>query len=210
MSASVCLLLPVCYLPPIDYYCHIVRNPNILFEKFETYPKQTYRNRAIILSANGPLRLSVPVIKPYGNKSMTSEILIDNKTAWSKIHLRAINSAYNKSPFFLYYKDELEALLAKPDELLIDFNISLFNTINKFLKFRPATAFTTEYLKSAPECIDYRDYGKKISPSHYQLKPYNQVFSDRNGFIPDLSIIDLIFNEGPHALQYLKDCLPID
>ncbi len=199
------MILPVCYLPPIDYYCHIIRNSNILFEKFETYPKQTFRNRTIILSANGPLRLTIPVIKPYGNKTKTSDVLIDNNSSWNKIHIRAINSAYNKSPFYLYYKDEIEELILKSGETLIDFNISLFCLINKFLRFQPNFEFTKEYIKDIKVNYDYRQYGKDHTVSDFTFKDYTQVFNDRIGFTPNLSIIDLIFNKGPEAMEYLKN-----
>lgn len=198
------VILPVSYLPAIDQYCYLVQCNKILFEVNETYPKQTCRNRTVILTANGLLRLTVPVIKPYGNKTKTSEIVIDNKSSWRKIHWKAITSAYNKSPFFLYYKDELEHILLKADGSLIDFNLSLITQINKFLKIKPEMEYTSEFIKEYQTVIDKRDCPKDSQLADHQFNRYTQVFSDRFPFISNLSIIDLLFNEGPQAVNYLR------
>lgn len=199
------VILPLSYLPPVDQYCFIVSTCNVLFEVNETFPKQTFRNRAIIHTANGILRLTVPVIKPSGNRTKTFEVLIDNKTAWNKIHWKAISSAYNNSPYFLYYKDEFEELLLKAEGPLADFNLKLINLVNKFLKVKPVIQFTTDFIKEYMDGhIDKRDYPKDFGLPYHSLKPYTQVFSEKLPFVPNLSIIDLLFNEGPHSIQYLK------
>lgn len=206
------VILPLSYLPPVEQYCFIYSTCNVLFEVNETFPKQTCRNRTLIYTANGLLRLTVPVIKPFGNKTKTSEIVIDDKTPWNKIHWKAITSAYNKSPYFLYYKDDFEKLYRKPEGSLIMFNLGLINLINKFLKLRPEINLTKDFNKelSSDILIDKRDYPKDFSVTSLNLKPYTQVYSDRLPFVPNLSIIDLLFNEGPHTLQYLRQAIKLD
>lgn len=200
-------ILPLSYLPPIDQYCYLVQEPNVLFEIHETYPKQTIRNRANILTANGVLALTVPVKKPFGNRSKTADIMIDYSTPWNKIHWRAITSAYNKSPFFLYFRDDLEKIFMHKHELLIDFNTQLIIQINKFLQIYAQPEFTSTYIKEYSAFVDKRNCDKDKNHADHELKIYTQVFSDRFPFIPNLSIIDLLFNVGPTALLYLKNSL---
>lgn len=199
------IVLPLPYLPSIDFFIYLLQRNPVKLEVRETYPKQTCRNRTIIYSANGLLRLSIPVIKPGGNHTKTSEIIIDNKTHWNKIHWRAISSAYNKSPFFLYYKDDFEKLYEKPEGLLIDFNMSLLNLVNSLLSINPTIALTSEYIKNYTGADDRRYPGKDLQDTEFRLTPYTQVFCDRMPFEANLSIIDLLFNQGPEALIYLKN-----
>ncbi len=199
------VILPLSFLPSIDHYCHIVSGSKILFEVHETFPKQTCRNRAVIYTANGTLRLTIPVIKPSGNSSKTHEILIDNRTQWNRIHWKAITSAYNKSPFFLYYKDQLEQIFCNPGDVLIEFNMKLISQINVFLKINPLIEFTSGFRKDYETHPDKRSCTKDISLTDHILDTYTQVFSDRLPFVPNLSILDLLFNEGPYAVRYLKN-----
>lgn len=199
------VILPISYLPSIDQYCYMVQKGNVLFEAHETYPKQTCRNRTHIYTANGVLRLSIPVVKPKGNSTRTFEVLLDNKTPWNLIHWRAINSAYSNSPYFLYYKDDFWKLFQHPEGLLIDFNLNLINLINKFLKIIPDVKLSTEFIKEYKSLTDKRICSKDINQYDHKLDTYIQVFSDRFPFIANLSILDLLFNEGPYALKYLKE-----
>lgn len=200
------VILPLSYLPSIDHYCFLARFSNLLFEVHETFPKQTCRNRTNILSANGVLRLSVPVIKPNGNRTRTNEVIIDNKEAWNRIHWRAIVSAYNKSPFFLFYKDDFEAVYDRPEGLLIDFNQKLIGIINKSLKIKTDLRLTDNYLSKYNEnYYDFRNCPKQQFKTIFNQVPYTQVFADRFPFMPNLSIIDLLFNEGPYASKYLMN-----
>lgn len=199
------VVIPLSYLPSIDQYCYIAQRSKILCEVHETFPKQTCRNRAVIYTANGILRLTIPVIKPSGNASKTHEILIDNKTHWNRIHWKAITSAYNKSPFFLYYKDQLERIFCNPGNVLTEFNMQLITQVNVFLKINPQIELTSEFLKDYETLVDKRSCTKNINITDHILNPYTQVFSDRLPFVPNLSILDLLFNEGPYAVRYLKN-----
>lgn len=198
------IILPLPYLPSIDFFIYLIQRNSVKLETQETYPKQTCRNRTIIYSANGLLRLSIPVIKPQGNHTKTSEVVIDNKTHWNKIHWRAISSAYNKSPFFLYYKDDFEKLYENPEGLLIDFNMKLLNLTNSLLHIHTIMELTTEYIKQYEITDDHRHLAKDLQNTEFRFTPYTQVFCDRMPFVSNLSIIDLLFNQGPEALIYLK------
>lgn len=198
------IILPLAYLPSIDHYCYIAQNEHLLFEIHETYPKQTCRNRTTIYSANGTLRLTVPIVKVNGNSTRTHEVIIDDKSAWNQVHFRAICSAYNNSPFFLYYKDEFAEIYRHPEGRLIDFNLLLIKLVNKFLKINTNINLTTDYIRDYDLFTDKRVCTKDLSHYDHHLTKYNQVFSDRLPFLPNLSILDLLFNEGPYAGNYLK------
>lgn len=198
-SAST-VLLPLAYLPPIGIYAHIVQHQIAQFEVFETYMKQSIRNRTTILTANGPLRLTIPVKKVKGNHTKTHEIIIDYSSSWHKMHWRAITSAYNKAPFFLYYKDELEAAFMHPCLKLADFNFKLLQLVNKLIKNKTSMCLTETFHKDYQDIPDLR-YAYQLSS---ETAIYYQVFSDRFAFVPDLGILDLLFNEGPASAAYLS------
>ncbi|KAF0198940.1 MAG: WbqC-like family protein [Bacteroidetes bacterium] len=207
------LLLPLACLPDIEFFCLLCHAPKVVFEIHETYPKQTCRNRYRIASANGPLTLSIPVIKPMGNHTTTNAVRIDFSENRLRNHWRAIESAYNKSPFFLYYRDDFEKIFLNPQELLIDFNQRILNLCLKALKLKPEFSLSDSFRKNPADMADLRN---SIMPKHpenhasgiLKFEPYTQVFSDRQEFIPNLSIIDLLFNLGPEAGDYLKRHVP--
>lgn len=189
------------YLPPIAYVAKALQYTELLIESKETFPKQTYRNRAEIMTAGGVRTLTVPVIRD--NHSRTEEVGINYKERWNIIHLRTLAAAYSASPYYLYYKDDLEALLTKHYEKLMELNEATLEWILKTLKIDCHFQRTEDYQKT---------YGKDLrntfSPKHPYptegVKPYYQVFSDRHPFTPNLSIIDLLMNLGPEAKDYLK------
>ena len=189
------------YLPPIAYVATLLHYPQALIEAKETFPKQTYRNRAEIMTAGGIRTLTVPVIRD--NHSRTEEVRIDYKERWNIIHLRTLSAAYSASPYFLYYKDDLEALLTSRYDMLMDLNEALLTWILRLLKTVQPLPRTDDYQKEYP--LDYRNvFSPKRPYPTEKMECYYQVFSDRIPFTPNLSIIDLLMNLGPEAKDYLN------
>jgi hypothetical protein len=179
----------------------------VWLEKKENFQKQTYRNRFEILGANGELALSVPVIKPGGNRTPIEKVLVSHAEPWVKNYIKAIESAYNSSPFFMYYRDEIFNVLGSGIQRLFDLNLELTRTLMKLTGFEKSLMLTKEYHNDPDEgdIIDLRQaFTPKNTSQVYIFDPYPQVFSQKHGFREDLSIIDLLFNEGPAAIDYLK------
>lgn len=204
-------LFSTAYFPPISYVAAMLDKPVVVVEQYETFPKQTYRNRAVIATANGVLGLTVPVVKTNGNHTYTKDIEICYTENWALKHLRAIESAYNSSPYFLYYKDEVEAILNKQYIGLVDLNMDILSFVFKKLKVAKDIMLSTDFVL-AEDVATIEDYRNRFSPKNkeiIQLPPYDQVFEDRYGFQQDLSILDLLFNMGPDSLGYLKEVAKI-
>lgn len=200
-------LLSTAYLPPVQYYCKLIGYDSILIEYFEHFEKQTYRNRCCIYGANGKLNMSIPLQK-RGERVATKDIRISNDYNWQKIHWRSLESAYRCSPFFEFYEDDLAPLfLEKKYDFLVDMNEALVNRVNQLLKIKPEIKQTTTYERKYDGIGDFRSViSPKVDVSEdpdFVVKPYKQVFDNKYGFIPNLSVIDLLFNQGPSALEYL-------
>ena len=199
------ILLSTAYLPPVLYFAHIAKARTVYLEKKETYIKQTYRNRCEIYSANGKLRLSIPVIRVNGNHTKTNDILISHRENWPSEHWRALESAYNSSPYFLYYKDALVPYFNDRATSLFEYNTRLLNTILELLELYPEIRFTETYSQADDDLVDLRNtISPDISVGKDHFPEYQQVFSEKSGFLHNLSILDLLFNEGPGALEYLN------
>jgi hypothetical protein len=196
-----------CYLPPVYYYMHFIKAEEAVVDVNEFFVKQTYRNRCTIVGANGLQDLIVP-IENRSSKILMKNMRIANVENWQKNHWKTIESAYRKSPFFEYYEQDLYSFYStKKYDNLVAFNTELFTKINQLLNLKTVFVFSDKYIESSDFVEDYRT---EISPKNKQLvfnqKQYIQVFGDKLGFQPNLSIIDLLFNEGPNSLNYLKTC----
>lgn len=201
------VLLSTAYLPPIHYYSKLTSYREVLIEHQEHFAKQTYRNRCYIYGTNGKLTLTIPLEKRR-ERTITKDIRICYTYDWQKTHWRSIESAYRCSPFFEYYEADLIAFFSeKKYDFLVDLNEDLMRLINKLLKINPQIKKTEKYEKSHTDTADFRSI---ISPKivisedqNFVIKPYKQVFDDKYGFIPNLSIVDLLFNQGPKAMEYI-------
>lgn len=203
------LLVNTAYFPPVQYLSAIKKYDTIFIEQFENYGKQSYRNRCHILSANGPLILSVPVQKNEGHKFFTRDAKIDYSTAWQKLHFKGIESAYKNSPFYEYYMDDLAIFFSSKSTYLLDFNTRILHTLLALLHLDKDIAYTEDFIR---ETDGYADLRNVIHPKparrrgedlEFQARPYTQTFHDRFPFFPNLSVLDLLFNAGPEANRYL-------
>ena len=195
------------YFPPVAMAAAMMQKSTggvMLIEKNETYPKQTHRNRTVIVTANGPMTLSVPVVRTRGNHTPTSEMEISYAERWNTLHWRAIVSAYNASPYFLYYRDEVEEIVMRHHKWLLDLNETILSFMSKRLKQDWEVKYTEEYLKGEEYTIDCRDrYTYKHPEKMPRLEQYHQVFVDRMPFNSNVGLLDLLFNLGPETAAYL-------
>ncbi|PKP51789.1 MAG: hypothetical protein CVT92_11920 [Bacteroidetes bacterium HGW-Bacteroidetes-1] len=197
-------LFSTAFFPPVSYLAALIKADHIFIENYETYPKQTFRNRCIILSSNGLQRLTVPIVKTEGNHTKTNEIQIVYKENWQQKHLRAIESSYNTSPYYYHYKHQFIELFSQKFSTLTDLNIKALELILKLLKLQKTIFSTENYEKYPSDKIDLRNvFSPKRRPQNIQFETYYQVFNDRFAFQPDLSVLDLLFNTGPASLDYL-------
>ena len=194
-------IFPTAYLPSIEYVSLFLKAEDASIELFETYQKQSCRTRTNVMTANGIQTLTIPVIKTNGNQTLTKDIEISYKESWQQIHLRCLESAYRKSAYFDYYFPYFEKIYKQKFNTLIELNDFSLKTILKILKAKKEYSYTTDFEKITNE-DDYRISLSK-GTNKIEIKPYYQVFADRHGFIPNLSIIDLLFNEGPNSIHNL-------
>lgn len=199
------VLLSTAYFPPVSYFAEIVNASRVWMEAEENFPKQTYRNRCIICEANGPMNLVVPVQRGPEVKIKTKDIKLAWDKNWMTVHKRAIESAYRNSPFYEYYIDYLQPFFEKKHTYLMEYNHDMLCTLLKLIHLSVSVEFTTRFEHSPENMRDLRyEITPKKEPNNIHLPAYTQVFSEKFGFIPNLSILDLLFNVGPDSLAYLK------
>ena len=198
------------YLGPVQQYCKLFQYPEIHLETAENYLKQTFRNRCTIAAPDGELALSIPTVKPSTLKCPMRDIRISDHGNWRHLHWNAIESAYNHTPFFEYYKDDFRPFYEQKYEFLADFNEELCHLVCSLIDLQPDMTRTTGYrTEFAPHETDFREriHPKKdfaLEDTEFSPQPYYQVFQERLGFLPNLSIIDLLFNMGPESLLILQ------
>ncbi|MEY8760980.1 WbqC family protein [Chryseobacterium sp. MD-1] len=197
------VLLPVFYLPPVSWFSVFLDAENeIIFEQFENFPKQTYRNRANIYGANGKLSLIIPI--NHNGKRELKDIEISYREDWRNLHWKSIKTAYQSSPYFEFYEDKFRKIFDLKEKYLLDFNIKSLEILQQILKTEKAHSLNEEYIKN-PEEINFREKFSAKLPSEFDMEEYYQTFTDKLGFLKDLSILDIICNKGPESLTYIKN-----
>lgn len=202
-------LLQTTYFGPIQWYQKLYRYDRCHIEQYDSYQKQTYRNRCLIATANGVQALTVPV-EHSDDKMLTKDLRISDHNQWRRVHWNALQSAYSESPFFDYYADDLHPFFEKKFDFLIDFNEAIRQKICELIDIQPHVEYTSEYTSAIghqPSAIvDYRDVIHAKHPQAddmFEAKQYWQVFQHKHGFLPNLSILDLLFCMGPESVFYL-------
>ena len=203
-------LLQTTYFGPIQWYQKLYRYDQTLIEQYDSYQKQTYRNRCVIATANGLQALTVPV--EHDTLNIKNEILkvkdlrISDHNNWRRIHWNALQSAYNESPFFDYYADDIRLFFEKKYDFLVDFNEAIRQTVCNLLDIHPQVSYTTDFSRQPSDIDDYREVINAKHPQadeDFQPRRYWQVFEGKHGFQSNLSILDLLFNMGNEAVFYL-------
>lgn len=212
MSRYKNVLLSTACFAPVQYFTKLSQFESVFIEQHENFQKQTYRNRYVILGANGPLPLVVPVVKGRGKKINIKDLKISYDTDWQRNHWRTIFSAYNSSPFFEYYQDDIRLYFEKPSKFLFDFNMAALETVCELVGIDPNIQLTADFESVPNETLNLRE---AVSPKNqtaqpdpqFHPKPYTQVFSEKFGFTPNLSILDLLFNEGPNSIGVVQESI---
>jgi hypothetical protein len=195
------------YFGSISYIKQIVQSNNVVIDVHEPFKKMSNRNRTMIVSAQGPLLLTVPLQEGRDQKKSMKDVQICYKQNWTIKHLKAISSCYKRSPFFEYYEPSLQALLLKKHQYLVDLNMSLVQWLEKQLKMSFNISQTNEFIPFLdPNYKDVRDLSNLDSTTQNLVNQvYPQVFMDKIDFISNASILDLLFCMGPTSIIYLKD-----
>ena len=196
------------YFGPIQWYQKLHRMPCII-EQHDHFVKQTYRNRCVIATANGTQTLTVPIERYDGTKCPMRDIRISDHGNWRHLHWNALVSAYGETPFFEFYADDLRPFFEKQHTFLFDLNLDIMHTMCQLLDVLPQVTLSEQYIVLPSEDDAVVDFREAIRPKHplpdadFNPTPYYQVRAQRCGFLPNLSILDLLFNEGPEGIFYL-------
>ncbi len=198
------ILLHPTYFPSISHFAAMAQADSITFEMEDNFQKQTNRNRMYIYSPNGVQLLNIPIKHSKEAHQKTKDVKLETAFDWQKQHFKSLEAAYRTSPFFEYYEDTLSPIFTKKHTFLMDLNFQTIEVVSKCLGLKLNSQKTIEYFHEANDFTDFRPLanGKK---DLNQFEPYTQVFGEKHGYINNLSILDLLFNEGRFALDYLKN-----
>ncbi|MDC7995544.1 WbqC family protein [Altibacter sp. HG106] len=192
------------YFPCIAQMAACAQATTVIFEVCDNYQKQTYRNRARIAHANGRLQLNVPIQHSRdGRRQKTAEVAPDNNFPWQSQHWKSLQSAYRTSPFFEFYEDDLAPLFKKRVNKLLSHHLEIYEVLCELIGMEGSYEQTTTYQKEI-EPVDLRHWVRGKKERSYALAPYTQVLEEKHGYLENLSVLDLLFNEGPNALSYLE------
>ncbi|MCT4698198.1 WbqC family protein [Tenacibaculum haliotis] len=198
------LFIPT-YFAPISQYAAVYKSDSVVFEFEDNYQKQTYRNRCYIYGANGKLTLNIPVkhlLKE--NRKKTKDTLVDNDSQWQQQHFKSLQSAYRSSPFFEFFEDDIAKIFNKKYTYLQDVNIDTHLFITDALQIETSFSKTENYEVTTANNLDFRNLAIAKKGVTIEIETYIQMFDDKHGFIPNLSILDLLFMEGPNAISFLE------
>ena len=198
------ILIHPTYFPSISHYVAMLKADSVTFEMEDNFQKQTNRNRMYIYSPNGVQLLNIPVKHAIEKHQKYKDVRIENDFGWQKNHFKSLEAAYRTSPFFEYFEDDFRPLFEKRHEFLMDLNLEVFELVNESLGITIQTDKTTEFFHDVPNFKDFRHLANGTKDTT-QLEEYTQVFEEKHGFINNLSILDLLFNEGRYAVDYLKN-----
>ena len=200
-------LLATTYFGPVQWYQKLNQSDRCLIERHDHFIKQTYRNRCVIATTNGLQALTVPIERFEGAHCAMLNIRISDHGSWCHLHWNALQSAYGESPFFEFYADDIRPFFERRWEFLVDFNMEITQKMCELLDIQPHITLTDAYVSADEEGVnDYRDVIRPKNPlpdDRFQPRRYYQVYEQKHGFQPNLSILDLLFNEGPEAVLYL-------
>lgn len=198
------ILIHPTYFPSIATFVAMVKAESVVLEIQDNYQKQTYRNRCYIYAANGKLQLSVPVIFSQKHRQKYAEVKIANNYKWQENHWKSLESAYRTSPFYEFYIDELEPLFTEPYNTILDFNLKCIEVVCNCLQIKINLSKTKIFEKEPKHLKDFRTLVNAKKENIISLNPYTQVFYSKHGYINNLTILDLLFNEGTNAITYLE------
>lgn len=196
------IILHPTYFPSISHYVAMAQAESITFEVEDNFQKQTNRNRMYIYSPNGVQMLNIPVKHSKEVHQKFKDVKIENAFDWQKNHFKSLEAAYRTSPFFEYFEDDFRPVFEKQHTFMLDLNFEIFEIINDCLGVNFPFSKTEEYFREVPEKTDFR-YLANGKKDLFVNEEYTQVFEEKHGFLPNLSILDLLFNEGRHAKEYL-------
>ena len=201
------VLLSTTYFGPIQWYQKLYRAEEVFIERCESFQKQTYRNRCIIATTNGPQALTVPIERQF-TINCIKDIRISDHGNWRHLHWNALQSAYGESPFFEYYQDDIRPFFEQRWDYLFDFNEAIREKMCELLDIQPKVDYSKKFtVYSLSSCVpDYRMVIRPKNPEpdpDFTPKRYYQVYEQKHGFLPNLSILDLLFNMGPESIFYL-------